>query len=139
MKHVLKILTLDQLLAILPISAKIGLSEDEVIFEVKKTLKKMDSEQRQKQIEIAKELVNKFISEAKKRFREENKGLINEDVFNKIFSTRLKECLIENNLDLAIRIWEDKMGDLGYYDRQSFMYSIDIDFAQLTEKLKTLK
>jgi len=134
MKHVLKILTLDQLLSILPISAKIGLSEDEVIFEVKKTLKKMDSEQRQKQLEIAKELVNKFISEAKKRFREENKGLINEDVFNKIFSTRLKECLIENNLDLAIRIWENQIGDLGYY-----MHSIDIDFVQLIKKLKTLK
>ena len=139
MKYVLKRLTLDQLFAILPISAKLGLSEDAVIFEVKKTLQKMEIEQEKKYHKKIKELVNEFIWEAKNQLNES----INDDFFNKIFTSRFKECLTGNNLSLAIRIWNEKMNDLmkseQHNDKKEFMNFIDFKFEELNKKLNNLK
>lgn len=142
MKHVLKALTLDQLFSMLPIAAKVGLTEDKVISEVKIRLKKIDSEQIKERNEIVKKLVTEFILEAKEEFQKNFKGEIGDNVFNKIFGTRFKECLMKDDFTLAFRIWEQNCS-LAYheeeYSKSQFTYSIEGKLRELNDKLLQIR
>jgi len=140
MKHVLKALTLDQLFSMLPIAAKVGLTEDKVISEVKIRLKKIDSEQIKERNQIVEKLVNEFILEAKEEFKKNFKGKINDNVFNKIFiKRRFEECLIQNDLNLAIRIWDENCNLIEGLNESQLIYSIDAKFEELIKKLLHIK